>query len=207
MTTKLLAQFAAASPRVQQMFGGGADPEWLAAVESWLDGGPPPPPEPPIKLPPEPAPLTAEQRLARYMAEALRRAECWALWHADRAESRGLVSGPLRLLHAARLLRTLHESVLARGISASTVWLAKVIYRSALDQAEHEWADNDFREFARDQVVEVETSHLRTLTRTTVCEIADRRWQMHEGFMTEVEAQLAAADDLAFAPQCPAHGG
>ena len=202
----LLEQFAAMSPRAQAIFTACVDPEWLKLVDAWLDGGPLPPPEPPYVPPERPKP-TPEQNFARWTCEVLRRAEAWARWHADRADKRCLPRGRDNLERVAAMLRMLQDAVGGRGISGSTKWITAILFRSTMEAAEREWADNGFREYARDQVCEIETSHMRTLLRTTINEIADRRWQLAEGYMDQAEAQLAAAEDLAFAPQCPKHGG
>ena len=184
------------SPRIQGLFGGGADSAWLNTPASERGH------EPPIRFATL-APETPEQAIGRCMAEALRRAEAWCMWHYDRAALRGLDDGMVTMGRTAGLVGSLRRATEARGVRLGLTWVALAAYRASFDGADRVHTANGFSATALDQLFEVRTSHFSTLLNWTVLRIADSAWQLSEGYMTGVEAQIAAAEDLAFAPGYP----
>jgi hypothetical protein len=184
------------SPRLQALFGGGADPAWLNTPAS--ERGP----EPSIPVA-ELVPETPEQALGRYMIEALCRAEAWCMWHYDRAARRRLDDGMVTMGRTAGLVGSLRRATESRGIRSGLTWVALAAYRAAFDEADREHTKSGYSENAMDQLVEVETSHLRTLLNWTALRIADSAWQLSKGLMTGAEAQIYAAETLAYAPGYP----
>ena len=185
-----LEALAGRSEGIRNAFCGGADPNWLAAIERGEFE-----PEPRIRWP-IPIPRTPEQRIADYLAEALRRAQAWCIWHACRAERRGLAASGDALSRAGGILAALHGR-------PSASWLALTTYRATVSVTEREWAAFGFHVYVRDQLRELETSHLRTLVGVTIPTISDLQRQLREGHLSAVEAQIAAAEELAFAPGYP----
>jgi len=169
---------------------GGADPDWLAAIER---GELRPEPSWPT---PEYMPPTPEQRIDDYQAEALSRAEAWTRWHAGRAERRGLPASADAMSRGACILRSLQGR-------PSASWLAARVYAAALDVTEREFAAFGFHTYVRDHLRELQSSHLKTLVNVTIRSISGLRRQLGEGYLSAVEAQIAAVEELAFAPGYP----
>jgi hypothetical protein len=185
-----LEVLAASNGRTRAAFCGGADPGWLSAIDRGELR-----PEPSVRLP-EFAPPSPEQRILDYLDEALKRCEAWAHWHARRAKRRGLHSSADCLSRAAGIMASLQERP---GLS----WLADATRRAAVGVVEREFASFGFHVYVRDHLREFETSHLRTLASVTIPQIHDLQRQLSEGYLTDTEAQLAAAEELAFAPGYP----
>lgn len=175
---------------LQRAFGGGADPDWIAAG---CVG-----PEPPTTLPAR-APRTPEQRLVGLMVEALERCEAWAWWHATRAERRSLWDASECLERAALAMRRLARSTEERGIRTRRVWLIRATYLAVVGGAKAE-ADSPM---ARDQLHEVATSPWGEIATDVVADIADCAWLAREGWATPLEAALDAAETLAYGPGHP----
>jgi hypothetical protein len=176
--------------QVRAAFCGGADPDWLAAIERGKFR-----PEPSIRLP-EFTPPTPEQRIADYLDEALSRAEAWCSWHAGRAERRGLPASADATSRAACILGSLQGR-------PSASWLAARVYDAVLGVTEQEFASFGFHVIALDHMREWETSDIRILVNVTIRSIAGLRRQLGEGYLSGAEAQLAAAEELVFAPGYP----
>jgi hypothetical protein len=190
MTATLLETLSGCSQGIRNALCGGGDPAWLAAIERG-EFRPEQRVHFAIHTPPTPG-----QRIGDYQAEALRRAVAWALWHARRAERRGLPASGDALSRAAGVLAAMQGR-------PSAAWLALATYRAVLGVAEREWASFGFHVYVHDHLRELETSHLRTLVGVAIPTISDIQRQLLEGYVTAVEAQIAAAEALAFAPGHP----
>jgi hypothetical protein len=176
---------------LKRAFGGGADPRWIEELYNgsiW--------PEPPTSLPEA---RTPEQRLTRLMVEALERCEAWAWWHATRAERRDLWDAGERLERAALAMRKLRQNTEAKGIRTRLMWITRATYLAVVATAE---AEPDSL-MARNQLREVATSPWGDIAGDVVPMIADRAWQVMEGWATPMEATLEAAEALAYGPGHP----
>ena len=128
------------------------------------------------------------------------------MWHYDRAALRGLDDGMVTMGRTAGLVGSLRRATEARGLRLGLTWVALAAYRAAFDGADRVHTTNGFSAVALDQLIEVRTSHLSTLLGWTVLRIADSAWQLSKGLMTGAEAQIYAAETLAFAPGFPTEG-
>ena len=197
MTIQIALTMLESSPRLQALFGGGADSAWIADIEAGNCR-----PEPSIRFATL-APETPERAISLYMVEALRRAEAWCMWHYDRAALRGLDDGMVAMGRTGGLVGSLRRATEARGVRLGLTWVALAAYRAAFDSADRVHTANGFSAVSMDHLIEVRTSHLSTLLNWTVLRIADSVWQLSKGYMTGVEAQIYAAETLAFGPGYP----
>jgi hypothetical protein len=145
----------------------------------------------------------AADAMAGYMVEALNRIRAWCCWHSARAsaEKRSLPNGETAFMRVADVVEALEEVTEARGIRPNLMWVAGAAFDAALEIT-HEERRGRYPDAHRHQIEEVSSSPIRALL-WTIAFIADRHWQMSEGFLTVLEAQLAAADDALDAPFPP----
>jgi hypothetical protein len=176
-------------PELRPLFCGGADAAWLDTVEARQYK-----PEPSIT--PTPIPITPADRISCYLSEALARASAWCLWHADRAERRGMPASADVAQRASFILQRLRRLPKA-------AWLARAVYRAVLAVAERECASYGFHPHAGDHIREIESSDLRTLAYATVPTLAGISRELRAGCLSATDAVIMAADELAFAPGRP----
>jgi hypothetical protein len=173
--------------------------------------------------PPPPLPETHEEAIRRYGSVLLYRAIDWTRWHIERAELRKnrMPSDSEGIDALWALGGTLDEIQGLWSAPANAEWfkgcpgsidnpehperLLMEAWRAARNESErdiHRRQDHNVAESPLGQAIEVESGALSPLIHA-FRGILDCLWQVDEGYMTLIEARIAAAEILAYAPGDP----
>ena len=200
MSNQIALTMLERTPRLQALFGGGADPAWLADIEAGNCR-----PEPRIPFP-DPVRVDNNAAILSSGLEALRRLHLWAGLYMNRAEARGIPSDApwsgqdamATLIEASDHLAT----ALNDGGDDSAIDAASRAVHDAIDEAKYA-AMADAEASGRrgtpeyDHAIEVDESPLLSTLRGFNVIEAIRR-EARDGLCSPLQARADAANEFAF---------